>query len=94
MSGTVLDFYLSGYSTNANHQITELSPLPPDWSSAAYFDDPNIGRPGGLRLFLGLMIMVGDYLKNEAIVVLLLVPKDSSSYGRIGLGTLILPDME
>jgi len=94
ISGTVLDFYLSGYSTNAHHQMTELSPLPPGWSSAAYFDHHDIGRPGGLRLFLGLMIMVGDYFSKDAIVVLLLAAKDSSTYERIGLGKLILPKME
>jgi hypothetical protein len=93
ISGTVFDFYLSGYSTNAHHQMTELSPLPPGWSSAAYFDDPD-RRLGGLRLFIGLMIMVGDYFNKDAIVVLLLAPKDSSTYERIGLGKLILPQMD
>jgi hypothetical protein len=88
VSGTVLDFYLSV------HQMIELSPLPPGWSSAAYFDDPDIGQPGGSRLFLGLMIMVGGYSNKDAIVVLLLTPKDSSTYERIGLGKLILPQME
>lgn len=99
ISGTVLDFYLSGNSTNVHHQMTELSPLPPGWSSVAYFDDPNIGRPGGLRLFLGLMITVGDYfheytINKDTISVLLLAPKDSSTYERIGLAKLILPIME